>query len=445
MNRLGIRRRLYLVVLTPVAVAIAALVLGFNLILGSWLNRDARDLARARANAQLGLLTTIQGHLAVRETPDDATADAYVWLFAGRKAVERPPAGQAANAAARSLAGSQPRFIDVPAADVRLYATPVVIEGHRLGTVVVGVSLAPYEHTRRLALISSLTFGAIVLVIVAVAARWLIRSSLRPVRRMTRQAAAWSDHNLDHRFGLGEPHDELTELAATLDQLLDRLASSLRREQRFTAEVSHELRTPLARVMAESELALRRERPAPVYRATLEMINRNAAQLTRTIDVLIAAARHEAGFERGTADAYEIASQAVTACSHLAVERGLDLLVRPPHSPVRVGVDAELGERILQPILDNACRYATNTILISIQRANGAISFTVADDGPGVRAEDRERIFEPGVRLPSVTRNANGAGLGLALARRLAASVNGDLAVGETDNGAQFIITLPSA
>ena len=77
---------------------------------------------------------------------------------------------------------------------------------------------------------------------------------------MTRQAAAWSEHDLDHRFALGEPHDELTELAATLDGLLDRLAASLRREQRFSAELSHELRTPLARVIAESELALRRDR-----------------------------------------------------------------------------------------------------------------------------------------------------------------------------------------
>src|SRR5437868_11169455 len=68
---------------------------------------------------------------------------------------------------------------------------------------------------------------------------------------MTRQAADWSEHDLDHRFALGAPHDELTELAATLDGLLDRLAASLRHERRFSAELSHELRTPLARVLAE--------------------------------------------------------------------------------------------------------------------------------------------------------------------------------------------------
>ena len=77
---------------------------------------------------------------------------------------------------------------------------------------------------------------------------------------MTEQAEAWSEHDLDRRFGLGEPHDELTRLASTLDRLLDRIAASLRHERRFSAELSHELRTPLAKVTAEAELALRRPR-----------------------------------------------------------------------------------------------------------------------------------------------------------------------------------------
>src|SRR6185295_11160667 len=109
-----------------------------------------------------------------------------------------------------------------------------------------------------------------------VAARWLLRASLRPVVRMTRQAAEWSEHDLDHRFALGPPHDELTELAATLDGMLDRLAASLRRERRFSAELSHELRTPLAHVLAETELALGRERQSAEYREALETIHQSA-------------------------------------------------------------------------------------------------------------------------------------------------------------------------
>src|SRR3954452_279421 len=106
------------------------------------------------------------------------------------------------------------------------------------------------------------------LALVGCAAWGLLRSALRSVSRMTRQAATWSERDLDRRFGLGEPHDELTQLASTLDGLLHRLAASLRHEQRFSAELSHELRTPLSRVIAETELALRRERTPSEYRET---------------------------------------------------------------------------------------------------------------------------------------------------------------------------------
>ncbi len=445
MKPLGIRRRLLLLVVAAVTGAIAALVLGFNLILARTLDRDARDLARTRVAAQLDLLTTENGRLGVRDTSNDSAGDAYIWVFSRNGVVVRPHVGRALDSAAASLATGHARYLDIPSADVRLFARPAAIHGRRVGTVVGGVSLAPYEETRRLALIASSAFGAIVLLVVVVAARWLLQSSLRPVRLMTRQAAAWSEHDLDHRFAMGEPYDELTELAATLDQLLGRLAASLRREQRFSAELSHELRTPLARVMAESELALRRDRSPGEYRHALELVNRNAAQLTRTIDALMAAARHESGAERGTADAYTVAAQAVAGCLELAAQRDLSLTVHSPAAPLRVGVDVELGERILQPLIDNACRYGARSIDVSIQRSNGGVLYTIDDDGPGVPAADREPIFEPGRRGAERALNSQGAGLGLPLARRLARSVNGEVAVVDAPRGARFVVTLPRA
>ena len=208
---------------------------------------------------------------------------------------------------------------------------------------------------------------------------------------MTRQAAEWSERDLDHRFGLGPPHDELTELAATLDGLLDRLAASLRHERRFSAELSHELRTPLARVLAESELALRRERAADEYRDSLELIHRNADQLARTIDALVAAARYEAGGERGTADAHAVATGAARACSSLTAERGIDLDVVAPPRVLRIGVDADLAERIVQPVVENACRYGSRHVRIDIRSENSSVVYAVEDDGPGVAADERER------------------------------------------------------
>ena len=108
----------------------------------------------------------------------------------------------------------------------------------RVGTVVAGVSLAPYDETATIALVGSLGLAVVLLGAVALLCHWILGKALLPVSRMTDDAADWSDHDLARRFNQGEPYDELTQLAATLDALLERLSASLRHEQRLTAELS---------------------------------------------------------------------------------------------------------------------------------------------------------------------------------------------------------------
>jgi len=446
MRGFGIRRRLQLVVVSAVALAVAALLIGFNLLLANSLDTSSRDLLRSRAAAQLSLLRSNHGQLSLVDVPDAAGPDANVWVFSEGRLIEHPRAGARANTAALLLSTGGSRFLDLQDSDTRFFAKPVVVDGKRVGTVVVAASLAPYEATGRFALIGSLVFGGLVLVLVALAARWLLASSLRPVQRMTRQAATWSERDLDQRFGFGKPRDELTELAATLDGLLDRLGASLRREQRFSAELSHELRTPIARVIAETELALRRERAPEDYRAALETVHRSAEQLSRIVDALVAAARTEAGPVKGTADAYEVAAEATAACAGLAAEHAVALDVEHPAQPVRLGVDPDLAERILQPVVENACRYGATRVQVSIERRDSTVRYAVIDDGPGVADDEGDRIFEPGVRGRVGEANGDtGAGLGLALARRLARSVTGDVEAVTEARGGSFLVRLPAA
>jgi signal transduction histidine kinase len=445
MNRLGIRRRLLVVVLAAVTAGLAAMLVGFNVLLTHNLSRNADDVLRARAAAQLALVRIEGTRVVVAEAQDQTTFETNVWVISHGRTLEAPRGGPALASAAKRLAGGPSRFLDVPSLHTRLYSQPITRDGRLVGAVVAGVSLAPYEETRRTALLASLGLGAAILLLVALAARWLLASSLRPVARMTRQAAAWSERDLDRRFGLGEPRDELTELGATLDALLDRLAASLQREQRFSAELSHELRTPLSRVIAETELALRRERTGEEYRAALELVRANAEQLTRTVDALVAASRHETGTTRGTADAYKVAKEAVDACASLAKDRELEVEVRRPAVTLRIGVEADLAERILQPIVENACRYGQRSIRVTLDRRNGGIVYAVDDDGPGVVEGELDQIFEPGARGTAGQHNGtSGAGLGLALARRLARSANGDIEAIASDRGGRFIVRLPA-
>ena len=438
---MSIRTRLFLAAVGAVAVAVIAMTVGFNLLLARSLSHNASDLARARATAQLAVLRPTEKGLEAGDSPDEAAG--VFWVFSRRKTLRAPPAPQAVDNAARSLAGGGRRFLDVSSTDVRLYSTPAVFEGKRLGTVVAGVSLAPYEQTRRTALIGSLALALLLLLVVAVAARWVLAAAFRPIERMTREAADWSEHRLDRRFELGEPHDELTRLAATLDGLLNRIAASLRREQRFSAELSHELRTPVARIVAEADLALRRERSGPEYHAALEVVLRNAKEVASTIEALVAAAQQEAGLAQGTADAYA-AEKAAELCEPAAAARGISLEVERPSQEVHVGVDPELAVRTLQPVLENAIRYGCGRVRVSLDTGSKLVTFLVEDDGPGVEESERERIFEAGLRGTAAHNGAgDGAGLGLALARRLARAASGDVEALPSENGSRFAVSLP--
>jgi two-component system, OmpR family, sensor kinase len=451
MSRFGGRRglcgRLQLTVVVGIAVVVAALTAGFNLVLARRLDRDATDVAQARASAALDGVRLSHGRPAAPESPDDAAVDSPVWVFAGRKPLERPRAQPRNDRVAASLAQRAAGRRDVGGTDTRLYSVPIVDDGRRFGAVVAGVSLEPYERTKRAALTGSILFAVAVLVAVALAARWLISGALRPVARMTAQAAEWSDRDLDRRFGLGEPQDEFTQLAATLDRLLDRVAASLRHEQRFSAELSHELRTPLAGIMAEAQLALRQNRAAAAYREGFERILSSAREMSRTLDALVAAARAELNPERSTSNAQAAAGAAARACAPLAEQQGVKIELELPDRPLRVGAAPAVVERILFPVLENACRYGRSVVRLRVERETLAAVFAVEDDGPGVAREERERIFDPGTRGTAAAHGAagNGAGLGLALGRRLARAAGGELEAAPEERGGRFVVRLPLA
>jgi two-component system, OmpR family, sensor kinase len=437
----GIRGRLLVATVLSVGAALVVLVIAFNLLFAVRLNANATDQAKARAQAELSVLTVSGGKLTIGEASDAAAGDQPVWVFSGSRAIEQPNAADAtAGQTAAALAAAGREAADVPGKDIRLFALPVLDRGSRIGTVVAGASLAPYEDAQSDALVASFALAAVILALVAVITRWILGRALRPVASMTESAQAWSEHELDRRFAMGTPQDELTQLAATLDQLLDRIAESLRREQRLSAEISHELRTPLARITSAADLALRRERDPSEYRDALAAVVRNAGEMTRIMDSLLEAARVEAGGRRGRVDATDVARKAMKESADIAASRGVSMELDARADGSRVAADEQLVCRMLQPVVENACRYGRSSVAISIDRAGGTVTYTIRDDGPGVDADDVERIFEPGVRAQP----GPGSGLGLPLARRLAESVGGVISARADDAGGVFTVELPA-
>ena len=441
----ALRSRLLLAIIVGVGVALALLIAVFNIALARSLDNDANEIVRARAQAKLAGITVSGTDLATPPGHAVVGIDTQTWVFAGGRLVEGPPPDAQIDPVARSLATSGERSEDV-GDDVRLYALPVTADGRRVGTVVAGLALAPYNRTRAIALIASAVLAIIVLSAVALASALMLRAALSPVSRMTADAEAWSESNLDSRFAAGPPHDEITRLAATLDGLLDRLAAGMRRERRLTAEVSHELRTPLAQITAEIDLALRRERPPAEYREALERIRAGAERIEATVETLMATARQETLLPHGTGDAGQAASHVVSACRPLGARRGVSIRVEAPRTGARAGVEVQVIERILQPIVENACRYARALVRVAVTVDERGVALEVVDDGPGVPDAERESIFEPGVRgAAEGDGRATGAGLGLSLSRRLARAAGGDVeALAAADRG-RFVVRLPAA
>jgi signal transduction histidine kinase len=438
-----LRGRLTAVALLVAVVAIGGLTIAFNLLLASSLNGDADSRLRSQAAVAATTVHVRDGRVVATETRSEGAPDRSVWVYEGTRAVERAPGDGELQRAADALAGESRVFDDLPEdRQIRLYALPVRDGGRQVGTIVTAQSTAAYDRTTDLAQVGSLALALVLLAAVFLTTRQAIGRALGPVRAMVRDAAAWSEHEPGRRFGADARPDELGELAQTFDALLDRVAASLRHEQRLSAELSHELRTPLSRIVAEAELLQRRDRPLDDRREAYESIVRSAGQMNDILETLMAAARADAGLDRGRSELRAVLGDLDVAWAPVCAARGVELDVAALAAPVNVGVDAEVVQRILAPVLDNAARHAHGHVRVHAGTAAGRVTVTVTDDGAGVPPEARERIFEPGARL-TADDGHTGSGLGLPLARRLARAANGDVTVAADDGGATFVVLLP--
>lgn len=439
----SLKSRLALAATGAVALMLAILVVGFNVVLDQRLADDARSVARSRVQAGLAATAFEKGHVVMHEPAPANALDERIWIFDGKRSIERAQAPADVQAAVDRLAGVNAET-SREVGSQRVLARPVLdAKGRRAGAVVATVSLLPYRHSQRIALISSLVLGIVILIVFAVVARTLIGRALRPVARMTAQAADWSESDLDRRFALGAPRDEVTGLAATLDGLLGRLGATLRHEKRFSAELAHELRTPLAKLRAETELALERDRPPDEMRESLEAVLRHTERMTGVVDTLMSAAEQEADPRSGTVDAAEAVVAAVAACADIAAERGIAVTPERAREPVEVGADRDLMVSLLVPLLSNAITYGRSRVRLSVARDGESVAFQVIDDGPGLTPDELDSVFEPGVR-GSAANGSSGAGLGLALARRLARAAGGEVLAEASPSGGRFTVRLPA-
>jgi signal transduction histidine kinase len=423
-----------------VTAALVLLTLGFWWVLHDRLQREIALVLNERIHAVSALIVLDNGRLAVEETTGDEAIETGFWLYGARgRVVAAPATSPEVSGAAAILARSGHARRDV--SRTRLLAAPAVVSGHRVGTIVVGVPLSAFQSTEHLALVAAAALDGVVLAGTILLTRRNVRHALAPVATMTATARAWSEHDLERRFDLGPPRDELTSLAATLDSLLGRISALIRHEQRLTAEIAHELRTPLARMHSSAEIAARHGTDAE-RAETLTEIDRETLHLASIVDTLLSAyAQSNAG--TGTCDAQDLAPKLrELADRNPRADVDVDVDVVRTKDRVMIGCDEGLFLRAVSPLLSNAIRHARSRVTVTTTRTGHTVTVSVDDDGHGFAGDDIEHAFEPGFRGRSA--GGSGSGLGLPLARRLARAGGGDVAV-SSGPGGHVRLTLPSA
>jgi signal transduction histidine kinase len=290
--------------------------------------------------------------------------------------------------------------------------------------VVVARSLQPREEALRRLLRELFIAGPLALLLASLAGYGVTWAALRPVEAMRRRAAAVTASE-PGRLPVPAADDELSRLATTLNEMLDRLQAAFEHERRFVADASHELRTPLAMLRAELELALRRRRTPAELEAALRSAAADTERLSRLTEELLLIARSDQGplpLAREECAVAELLETVAARFERRAAEQGREL--RVVDSDAIVEVDPLRVEQALSNLVDNALTYGDGPIELYAVEREDSLELHVADAGRGFPVDFVARAFDRFSRADE-GRGAGGSGLGLSIVALIAEAHGG--------------------
>jgi signal transduction histidine kinase len=271
----------------------------------------------------------------------------------------------------------------------------------------------------------------------------LVGRALRPVEQIRQRTAMITSADLSARVPVPTADDEVTRLAHTMNAMLDRLDQAQKSQRRFVSDASHELRGPLASLRAEIEVAAQHPELTD-WLSTVEALGEEVMRLQGLVDSLLTLAKLDERGARprsGDVDLDDLVDGEVRRMRHRA---GLEVTTRI--EPVRVmGDPGELGQ-VIRNLVDNAARHATSRVDVRLHHLDGDGVLEITDDGPGLPADQRARVFDRFVRLDdSRTRSSGGSGLGLSIVRELVEAHGGSVHVDDLGplRGARLVVRLP--
>lgn len=444
-RRRGLRSRVTLTAAAGLLLAFAAADLLLFGALRVALTRSVDDSARQAADQIVALINSqplpqpvpvTAGTVAIQVlSPDGRVIDGSA--AADRMVPLLSPSLAAASARTGRVVSVQGAPYDLPPARLSVVAAAAAN-----GDIV--IAAVPYTSAdASLSVVArALLFGTPLLFVLFTGAIWLaVGSTLRPIALLRRGAAAVSATGVPQALPVPAARDEVRSLALTLNDMLGRLALAQRRQRDLVSDTAHELRSPIASIRTQLEVAL--DHPAGQdWAATARDVHADVLRLARLAEDLLVlarlderadaartdAARSDAARTDASGDVTDLAEVSAAVTARYASARVPVVFAGPAHSCPVAGNRGAI-DRVLVNLIDNAARYASSRVTVSVRCGDGWGELTVTDDGPGIPDEDIERAFGRFARLDSARSrdedDCGGAGLGLAIVRATAQAYGG--------------------
>ena len=357
----------------------------------------------------------------------------------------------AAGNTAVTAGGQRNRSVTVADANVVL---PIEVDGRTVGTLLIREPGGQGERAGEQDLADvnqAIWLGGLAAVLLALVLGLLLARRLaRPLSQLTQASRKMAAGDLGQHVDVGL-QGEVSELAASFNQMSAALADAEQQRQQMLADIAHELRTPLSITRGHLEAML--DGVFPTTPDNLALIHEETVLLGRLVEDLRTLSLAEAGqlsLDKAPLDLTELTAQTVAAFEPLAEAEGVRLLADLPDTAVPLTADASRLRQVLGNLLSNALRHVPKgdngppQVTVSLVLQNGTVNLSVADNGPGLSLEAQAHVFDRFWRADSArSRDRGGSGLGLAICKAIVVAHNGRIAVKSTPgHGATFNIEL---
>ena len=345
-----------------------------------------------------------------------------------------------------------PGFLTQPLNDgrpARTFQMPATIDGRDVILRVFRDESGNRATLRRILLGLAVGMPAAVL-LAALIGHFMAGRALRPLADMAAEARQITSESLGKRLPNPNPHDELGQLAGVFNQTLQRLETSFDSLKRFTSDASHELRTPLTALRCAGEVALREQGDEGALRETISTMLEEAQRLHDLADTLLLLARAESGrmpLQRENLSPEALVSEVCERLDVLASENNQHIQISTAPN-LTIFADPVLIRQAVTNLLHNAIRHSPRdtTIRVVTGRRDSEAFIEIADQGPGVPPEHREKIFDRFHRIDKARSRADGGtGLGLAIAKLFVEQHGGRIELEcPASGGSCFRIVIPA-